>query len=89
MPNPLTVGTALVSLAALKNAYGYAYFDHLAKNHVMVESGSVALTKLETGECREIMILEESVLKKREEEKSPLSVIYPTDGLITIPPRPP
>ncbi|MCR5815226.1 MAG: ABC transporter substrate-binding protein [Desulfovibrio sp.] len=85
MPNPLTAGTALVAVAALKNAYGYRYFDLLALNQVMVESGSVALTKLETGECREIMILEESVLKKREEEKSPLEVIYPSDGIIPIP----
>jgi iron(III) transport system substrate-binding protein len=51
----------------------------------MVESGSVALTKLETGECKVIMILEESVLKKREEEGSKLEVIYPTDGTIIIP----
>ena len=51
----------------------------------MVESGSVALTKLETGECKEIMILEESVLKKRQEEDSKLEVIYPTDGTIVCP----
>jgi iron(III) transport system substrate-binding protein len=51
----------------------------------MVESGSVALTKLETGECKVIMVLEESVLKKREEEGSKLEVIYPTDGTIVIP----
>jgi iron(III) transport system substrate-binding protein len=31
------------------------------------------------------MILEESVLKKREEEGSKLEVIYPTDGTIIIP----
>jgi iron(III) transport system substrate-binding protein len=31
------------------------------------------------------MILEESVLKKREEEASKLEVIYPTDGTIIIP----
>lgn len=85
MPNPLTAGTALVAIAALKNVYGDRYFDLLAQNRVMIESGSVALTKLETGECREVMILEESVLKKREEEKSPLEVIYPTDGIIPVP----
>ena len=51
----------------------------------MVESGSVALTKLETGECKEIMILEESVLKKREEEGSKIACIYPTDGTIVCP----
>lgn len=85
MPNPLTAGTALVAISALKNKYGYEYFDRLKANHVMVESGSVALTKLETGECKVIMILEESVLKKREEEDSELAVIYPSDGVICVP----
>ena len=85
MPNPLTAGTALVAISALKDKYGYEYFDKLAENKVMVESGSVALTKLETGECKIIMILEESVLKKREEEDSELEVIYPTDGTICVP----
>lgn len=85
MPNPLTAGTALVAISALKDKYGYEYFDKLAENKVMVESGSVALTKLETGECKIIMILEESVLKKREEEDSELAVIYPSDGTICVP----
>ena len=85
MPNPLTAGTALVALSALKDKYGYEYFDTLAANKPMIESGSVALTKLETGECKIIMILEESVLKKREEEDSELEVIYPTDGAICVP----
>ena len=31
------------------------------------------------------MILEESILKKREEENSTLEVIYPEDGIISIP----
>lgn len=85
MSNPLTSGTALASAVALSSNYGYEYFDALSAQDVMVESGSVALTKLETGECKEIMILEESVLKKREEEGSKLACIYPTDGTIVCP----
>ena len=85
MSNPLTSGTALIAISALKDKYGYEYFDKLGANRVMIESGSVALTKLETGECKVIMILEESVLKKREEEDSELAVIYPTDGVICVP----
>ncbi|MDR1277387.1 MAG: ABC transporter substrate-binding protein [Treponema sp.] len=85
MSNPLTSGTAMAAVTALKDAYGYEYFTALGRQNVMVESGSVALTKLETGECKVIMILEESVLKKREEEGSKLEVIYPTDGTIIIP----
>lgn len=85
MSNPLTSGTALASIVALSSTYGYEYFDALSAQEVMIESGSVALTKLETGECKEIMILEESVLKKREEEQSKIECIYPTDGTIVCP----
>ncbi|MDR3284997.1 MAG: ABC transporter substrate-binding protein [Treponema sp.] len=85
MSNPLTSGTAMAAVTALKDKYGYEYFTALGSQNVMVESGSVALTKLETGECQVIMILEESVLKKRQEENSRLEVIYPTDGTIIIP----
>lgn len=85
MGNPLTSGTTMASVAALSDLYGYEYFEALGANNVMIESGSVALTKLETGECKAIMILEESVLKKRKDEGSKLSVIYPEDGVILIP----
>ena len=85
MSNPLTSGTAMATAAALSDLYGYEYFEALGAQEVMVESGQVATTKLETGECMEIMILEESVLKKREEEDSQLAVIYPTDGVVLIP----
>lgn len=85
MSDPLKSGTALAAIGALKNKYSDSYFTDLADRKVAVESGSVALTKLETGEMDELMILEESVLKKREEESSALEVIYPTDGTIVIP----
>ena len=85
MGNPLTSGTSMAAVAALTDKYGYEYLEALGAQEVMVESGSVALTKLQTGECKQIMILEESVLKLREEEDSELAVIYPTDGNIMIP----
>lgn len=85
MSNPLTSGTALASISGLRDLYSFDYFEALGKQKVAVESGSVALGKLETGECDEIMVLEESVLKKRQEENSELTVIYPEDGTIVIP----
>ena len=85
MSNPLTSGTAFSSVVGLLDKYGEDYFKALGGQDVAIESGSVALTKLETGECSEIMVLEESVLKKREEEGSSLEVIYPEDGSIPVP----
>lgn len=85
IPDPLKSGTALAAVSALTDKYGEEYFSILAKQKPVVESGSVAVTKLETGEAAQIMILEESILKKREEEKSVLEVIYPSDGVISVP----
>jgi len=84
MSNPLTSGTAYSTVVGLLDKYGEGYFKSLGAQNVAIESGSVALTKLETGECKEIMVLEESVLKKRQEENSTLEVIYPDDGSIPI-----
>ncbi|MBQ2083126.1 MAG: ABC transporter substrate-binding protein, partial [Lachnospiraceae bacterium] len=85
MTNPLSSGTAYSAVVSLLDKYGEDYFKALGKQDVAIESGSVALTKLETGECKAIMVLEESVLKKREEEGSSLEVIYPEEGSIAIP----
>lgn len=85
MGNPLTSGTTMAAAATLSDKYGWEYFDQLGAQQIMIESGSSALAKLETGEAKELMILEESVLKKRQEEGSKLSVIYPDDGVILIP----
>ena len=85
MGNPLTSGTTMAAVAALTDKYGYEYLDALGANDVMIESGSVALGKLETGECKAVMILEESVLKERKEKGSKLACIYPEDGNIVIP----
>ncbi len=85
MSNPLTSGTAMAAIAALSDKYGYDYFTALGKNEVMIESGSSALAKLQTGECKVIMILEESVLKIRNEENSSLTCLYPEDGVVLIP----
>ena len=83
--NPLTSGTALVSIVALFHQFGEAYYAALGDRHVMIESGAVARTKLQTGECKVVMILEESILQVRENDNSPLTVIYPEDGTIVIP----
>lgn len=85
MGNPLTSGSSYATVAALLAKYGEGYIKQLGTQETAIESGSVALTKLETGECREIMVLEESVLKKREEEGSALEVIYPADGTVAVP----
>jgi iron(III) transport system substrate-binding protein len=85
MSNPLVSGTALAAIHALRDKYGTEYFEALGRQELKIDSGAVALQKLERGEYRLVMVLEELVLKKREEDNSKLEVIYPSDGVIMIP----
>ena len=93
MGNPLSRGTTFATVASLTqdNHYGQDYLKGLAANEVMIESGSTAITKLQTGECAAIMILEESILKAlkdAEDAGTPitnLKCIYPEDGVVLIP----
>ena len=93
MGNPMSSGTTFAAVASLTqdNHYGEDYLKGLAANNVMIESGSTAITKLQTGECAAIMILEESILKAlkdAEDAGTPLTnlaCIYPVDGVVLIP----
>ena len=86
MRNPLVSGTTMAAAAALRDKYGHAYFEALGKQHVIIDYGADdTLAKLESGECKVAMILEESILKIKQEKNSRLEVIYPTDGTVVIP----
>lgn len=93
MGNPLTSGTTYAAVASLTqdDHYGKDFLKGLAANEVMIESGSTAIGKLQTGECAAIMILEESILKVLKEAADKgepitnLKCIYPEDGVVLIP----
>lgn len=85
MSNPLTSGTTKAAITALRDKYGYEFFNALGSQNIAIESSAVALPKLEIGEWRAVMVLEESVLRRRQEAMSALEIIYPSDGTIMIP----
>jgi len=85
MSNPIISGTSKAAITALRDKYGYEFFQALGTQNVAIESGAIALSGLESGERKMVMVLEESVLRKRQQESSTLEVIYPTDGTIIIP----
>ena len=85
MGNPFTSGTAKAAITALRDMYGYGFFESLGRQGIAIEPSAVALSRLESGELKIIMVLEESILRKRQEEMSRLEVIFPTDGTIIIP----
>ncbi|WP_461245739.1 ABC transporter substrate-binding protein [Treponema sp. R6D11] len=86
MRNPLVSGTTMAAVTALRDKYSYDYFEALGKQRVKIDYGSdETIRKLESGECKIVMILEEAILSIREKNKSKLEVIYPTDGTVVIP----
>ena len=86
MRNPLISGTTMATATALRDKYGYDYFSALGRQLVKIDYGSEdGLIKLEDGECAVIMALEESILMERQERRSRLEIIYPTDGIVIIP----
>jgi len=86
MRNPLVSGTIFAAIAALRDKYGQPYFEALGNQRVMIDYGADdTLGKLERGETRAAMVLEESILRSRQLFNSPLEVIYPADGTVVIP----
>ncbi|MCL2215215.1 MAG: ABC transporter substrate-binding protein [Treponema sp.] len=86
MRNPLVSGTTLAAMSALIDKYGNGYMDALGRQNFLIDYGSdEAITRLENGSCRVVMVLEETILRKRQEGNTSLEVIYPTDGTIVIP----
>ena len=86
MRNPLVSGTTMAAITALRDKYGYAYFDALGRQRIMIDYGSEeSITKLETGESRVVMVLEESILAAQRNRNSSLEIIYPADGVVVIP----
>jgi len=86
MRNPLVSGTTLAAMSALIDKYGNSYMDALGRQNFHIDYGSdETITKLENGSCRVSMVLEETILRKRQEGNTSLEVIYPADGTIVIP----
>ena len=85
MSNPLTSGTTRTAVSTLGLKYGFDFYDALGRQNVAIEAGAVALARLEAGNHRAIMVLEESVLQIKQEEGSRLEFVYPSDGTIMVP----
>jgi iron(III) transport system substrate-binding protein len=86
MRNPLVSGTTQATVSALRTRYGDEFFQALGNQVVMIDYGDAqTLTRLESGESRVAMILEESILRTRQINDSRLEIIYPADGTVLIP----
>lgn len=83
--DPLTSGTNFTWTVFLGRKYGLEYFGELRRNGALVAGGNAAVQqKIETGEVRVGVLLQENVLQVREKGGG-LEFRYPEDGAVTIP----
>lgn len=83
--SPLESGSTFSVVAYLQHKYGWPFFDKLRANHLSSNGGnSTVIQKVESGEKKFGIVLVENALaaKKR---KSPIEIIYPSDGSFAIP----
>lgn len=85
MGDPFTSGTTLVTINALWDRYSVRYFEALGRQNVSIDTYTASLEKLEKGQIKTAMVLEETVLRKNQTEGSKLEIIYPSDGSVVIP----
>lgn len=84
IPDAKISGTAQALYNILLERYGEEYLLKLSKLKPVIESGLNPITKLETGEMKLIIALEDAILKKKAEGSS-LEIIYPEDLSLLVP----
>lgn len=85
MGSPLDTGTAFTAVALLAKLLGWEYFAELRRQNLFATGGNNAvLNRIATRERPVGILLLETILKARA-RKSPVSQIYPLDGVIPVP----
>lgn len=84
IPDAKISGTAQALYTVLVEKYGEEYLEKLSKLNPVIESGLNPITKLETGEMKLIIALEDAILKKQSLGSS-LGIVYPEDFSLLVP----
>ncbi|MBR2182704.1 MAG: extracellular solute-binding protein [Acidaminococcaceae bacterium] len=85
MPDPKVAATALSTVAALTNKYGWEYWQKLKANGVVVSKTSEMREKFAKGEYPITITMEENVLKQKATQGVNATVVYPEEGSILVP----
>ena len=84
MPNPKVAATALAAVAALKDKYGWEYWQKLKANGVVVSKTMEMREKFGRGEYPITITMEEDVLKQIAQGVR-ATVVYPEEGSVIVP----
>ena len=85
MPNPKVAATALATVAALKDKYGWEYWQQLKDNGVIVSPTMEMRDKFSRGEYPITITMEEDVLKQKQSQNVNAEVVYPEEGSVLLP----
>ena len=85
MPNPKAAATALATVAALKDKYGWEYWEKLKANGVVVSKTQEMREKFAHGEYPIIINMEENALKQKMSQGVNTTIIYPEEGSVLVP----
>lgn len=85
MPNPKAATTALATVAALKDKYGWEYWEKLKANGVVVSKTQEMREKFAHGEYPIIINMEENALKQKMSQGVNTTIIYPEEGSVLVP----
>ena len=84
MPNPKVAATALATVAAVTDKYGWEYWQKLKANGVVVSPTMEMREKFGRGEYPITITMEEDVLKQKAQGVR-ATVIYPEEGSVIVP----
>lgn len=85
MPDPKAAATALATVAALTDKYGWEYWQKLKANGVVVSKTNEMREKFAKGEYPITITMEENALKQKISQGVNATVIYPEEGSILVP----
>ena len=84
MPNPKVAATALATVSAVTDKYGWEYWQKLKANGVVVSPTMEMREKFGRGEYPITITMEEDVLKQKVQGVR-ATVIYPEEGSVIVP----
>ncbi len=85
MPDPKVSATALATVAALTDKYGWEYWEKLKVNGVVVSKTMDMREKFAHGEYPITITMEESALKQKLAQGVNATIIYPEEGSVVVP----
>ncbi|OQY28572.1 MAG: hypothetical protein B6244_06590 [Candidatus Cloacimonetes bacterium 4572_55] len=83
--DPLTSGTSFDAVAALKDKFGWEYFEELFENGVTVMKNNSKVNDAVLNGVVDVGITLDYMARERHASGEPIQLVYPKDGLVVVP----